>query len=171
MSIILIICLILIGLVLIVLELLVFPGTTFAGMLGLGAMGYSVYSAFSTYGGTVGWIVLVAVLFLSMITLVVIFRSRTWRKLQLETALDGKVNREAEKVRVGQKGVALSRLAPMGTVELDGEFYEAQSVLSFVDPHSRIRVVKVEGSKIWVEEDRKKTGGDSAEDAIGKVDG
>lgn len=153
MSITLIVCLILIGLVLIVLELLVFPGTSVAGILGLGAMAYSVYAAFASYGATAGWIVLASVLAACAITLVVVLRSKTWRKLQLDTSLEGKVNVEPERVKAGQRGIAVSRLAPMGTVELDGEFYEAQSLLSFIDQRTPVRVVKVEGSKIWVEED------------------
>ena len=91
------------------------------------------------------------VLAASIVLIIFLLRSKTWKKLQLDTSLDGKVNVEAEKLQVGQKGLAVSRLAPMGTIEVDGTFYEAQSVLDLIDQKTPVKVVKIEGSKIWVQ--------------------
>ena len=52
MSYTLIICLIIIGFILLTLEILVFPGTSVAGILGLGALVFSVYETFATHGNT-----------------------------------------------------------------------------------------------------------------------
>lgn len=151
MSYTLIICLIIIGFILLTLEILVFPGTSVAGILGLGALVFSVYETFATHGNTAGWIMLSCVLAASIVLIIFLLRSKTWKKLQLDTSLDGKVNVEAEKLQVGQKGLAVSRLAPMGTIEVDGTFYEAQSVLDLIDQKTPVQVVKIEGSKIWVQ--------------------
>ncbi|MCM1042252.1 MAG: serine protease [Bacteroides sp.] len=153
MSYFLIICLILVGFIFVTLELLVFPGTTLAGVAGLASLGYAIYGTFTHHGSRAGYITLAVVLALSVILLVIIFRSKTWRKLELNATLDGKVNVDASKLQVGMKGVASSRLAPMGTVEVEGDFYEASSQSSFIDPKTPVRVVKIEGGKVWVRED------------------
>lgn len=153
MSYFLIICLILIGFIFITLELLVFPGTTLAGVAGLASLGYAIYGVFTYHGTRAGYIALAVVLALSIVLLVVIFRSRTWRKLELDATVDGKVNDTSAKLKVGDKGVASSRLAPMGTIEVDGEFYEAASQTSFIDPKTPVKVVKIEGGKVWVKAD------------------
>ena len=137
MSYTLIICLIIIGFILLTLEILVFPGTSVAGILGLGALVFSVYETFATHGNTAGWIMLSCVLAASIVLIIFLLRSKTWK--------------EAEKLQVGQKGLAVSRLAPMGTIEVDGTFYEAQSVLDLIDQKTPVKVVKIEGSKIWVQ--------------------
>ena len=93
------------------------------------------------------------VLALSIVLLVLIFRSRTWRKLELDATVDGRVNESASQLQVGMKGVAVSRLAPMGTVEVDGELYEAASQASFINPKTPVTVVKIEGGKVWVKAD------------------
>ena len=147
----LLLCLILIGFVLLALEILVFPGTSVAGILGLAALVFSVYETFATHGSLAGWIMLVCVLVFLVVMLILILRGKTWKKFQLDTSLDGKVNVEAEKVKVGQEGVAISRLAPMGTVEIEGTFYEAQSVMDLIDQKTKVKVVKVEGNKLWVQ--------------------
>ena len=153
MSYFLIVCLILIGFIFVSLELLVFPGTTLAGVAGLASLGYAVYGAFVYHGTQAGYAVLVTVLVLSVILLVVIFRSRTWRKLELDATVDGRVNEASSKLQVGMKGVAISRLAPMGTIEVEGETYEAGSQTSFIDPKTPVRVVKIEGGKVWVKQE------------------
>lgn len=150
MTLLLIAGLILVGLILIALEILVFPGMV-AGALGLGALAYSVYFAFTSCGNTVGWIVLATVLLLSLLSLILIFQRKTWKKLELDTSLENKLNQEFTHVKAGQEGIAVSRLAPTGKIEIEGEFYEAQSLSSFIDQRKKIRVAKVEGAKIYVE--------------------
>ena len=150
MSYTLIICLILIGFILLALEILVFPQTSVAGILGLAALVFSVYETFATHGNMAGWIVLSCVIVASLVLIIFLLRSKTWRKFQLDASIDGKVNVDAEKLRVGQEGVAVSRLAPMGTIDVDGVFYEAQSVLDLIDQRTPVKVVRIEGSKIWV---------------------
>lgn len=154
MSYTLIISLILVGFLLLALEILVLPGTTVAGILGVGGIVFAIYSAFSHFGQTAGWIVLASTIAAAIVFLVVILRSKTWKKLQLDTSLESKVNTQASQVREGDCGVSISRLAPMGTAEIDGDYYEVQSLLSFVDAQKKVKVVKVEGSKIWVKEEK-----------------
>lgn len=152
MSLILIICIILIAFALLALEILVLPGTTVAGILGIGGLCFAVYSAFTSMGTLAGWIVLASVLVSSVLFLIIILRSKTWEKLKLNASIDAKVNTLESSVEEGEEGISISRLAPMGTIELKGEYYEAQSLLNFIEPQKKVRVIKVDGNKIWVEE-------------------
>lgn len=154
MSYFLIVCLILIGFIFITLELLVFPGTSLAGVAGLGALGYALYGTFTHHGAKAGYVILAIVLLLSVALLVFILRSRTWRKLELDTAVEGRVNEESSKLQVGMEGKTVSRLAPMGTVEIEGDFYEAGSLSAFIDPGIPVKVARIEGGKVWVKENK-----------------
>lgn len=146
--------LVLLGFTLLALELLLLPGTTVVGVLGLVSLVGADWLVFSFYGSTPGYLVLAALILLSVVFLVVVLRSRTWKKLQLDAAIDSRVNEAVGKLRVGQKAVTVSRMAPTGTIEIEGELYEAQSLSAFIDQRTPVRVSKVEGSKIWVESDR-----------------
>lgn len=54
------------------------------------------------------------------------------------------------KVKPGDFGKAISRLAPMGNVEVEGKIYEGQSIEGYIEPESEIEVVKVEQYKIII---------------------
>lgn len=158
MSYLLIVSLILIGFILITLELIVVPGIGLAGVAGLGSLGYALYGTFTYHGEKAGYITLAIVLVLSVVLLFFVMRRRTWRKLELDTAVDVRVNEESSRLQAGMKGVASSRLAPMGTIEVNGEFFEASSVSAFIDQHTPVEIIKVEGGKVWVKADLQEQG-------------
>lgn len=158
MSYFLIVCLILIGFVLITLEMIVVPGIGLAGVAGIGSLGYALYGTFTYHGEKSGYITLAIVLVLSVVLLIFIMRSRTWRKLALNTSVDARVNEESSRLQAGMKGIASSRLAPMGTIEVNGEFFEASSISAFIDQHTPVEIIKVEGGKVWVKADPQEQG-------------
>ena len=53
-------------------------------------------------------------------------------------------------VKIGDKGSAISRLSPMGKVEIGGEMYEAKSIDAYIDQRSEIEVVGFENFTIIV---------------------
>ena len=82
---------------------------------------------------------------------VLMMRTKTWRRLQLKTEIDGKMNDvDPEKVQVGMTGVAISRLAPMGTGQFGSEIVEVSSIQDFIEVDTEIEIVKIEGGKITV---------------------
>ena len=58
-----------------------------------------------------------------------------------------------QNIAPGDRGVASTDLHRSGRIKLDGAFLEAQSIGSFIDKGTRVRVVSVEGSTVLVEED------------------
>gem|GEM_PF-21848 len=142
---------IVIGLLFMVLEILVIPGAGFAGIVGFILIAIGIWQSYSVFGAMAGHMVLGGTFLLTVITLVLSLRGRTWRKFMLSTEIDGKVNMiDAEKIRVGDSGKTISRLAPMGKALINGEFYEVRTDGDFVEQHTDIVVDKIEYNKIYV---------------------
>jgi membrane-bound ClpP family serine protease len=151
MTIFIIIFLILIGISLILLEFLVLPGTIIAAVGGFLLLGSGIYLSYSSYGIIYGHISVVAVLISLIISFIIVLRSKTWKKIMLKTEITGVTNTyEKEKINVGDKGITISRLAPMGKVEVNGVVVEAKSINDFIDQNKEITVVKVEQDKLIV---------------------
>ncbi|MBN1984762.1 MAG: NfeD family protein [Prolixibacteraceae bacterium] len=152
MTIFAIILLILLGLLLLLIEFAVIPGVTVAGIGGFLLLGASVYIAFSEYGTGAGFITLTVVLIAAPAMIYYFFKSKSGKKMILESNIVGKVETvNAEKIKVGDIGKSIGRLAPSGKVKVNGEVVEAQSTGSFVDHNTEIKVLKILTNKIIVE--------------------
>lgn len=147
-----IILLIFLGLLLLLIEFAVIPGVTIAGIGGFALLGLSVYIAFAEYGTGIGFLTLTFVLVASPLLIVYFFKSKSGKKMVLESLIDGKVETiNNEKVHTGDTGKTIGRLAPSGKVKINGEVMEAQSVSGYVDHNTEIRVVKILTNKVIVE--------------------
>lgn len=148
----LIIALILIGMFLLVVEILILPGITVAAIGALAACGYAVYRGFVDYGNAGGLIALAAVLVLSVAVGMICLRARTWRRFTLKENIDGTSQEvpDESKVKVGDTGTAVSRLAPMGKVIINGQTYEAKSIDSYIDQQKEVVVTGVENFNLIV---------------------
>ncbi len=146
-----IVLLVLVGLVLLLLEVLVIPGTTVAGIIGFLLLGGGIWMAFDSFGTNGGLIAIAATLVALGPVFFLAFRSRTWNKLMLKENIESKVDSfEGFVPSVGDKGIALSRLAPMGKVIINDREYEARAQNSYIDEKSTVEVINVESNKIIV---------------------
>jgi membrane-bound ClpP family serine protease len=153
MSLGLVIFLILLGLFLLVIEVLLIPGITIAGIGGALCMISGIIIAFVSLGTITGVIVLLTTVILTVITIVLMLKADTWKRLMLTKTIDGKVdliNKEEGKVKPGDTGITVTRLAPGGKVLVNGEYYEAKSIDMLIDPRSGIEVVKIDDNKLIV---------------------
>lgn len=145
--------LILIGLLFIVLEILVIPGQGLFGVLGLIIMGVGIWQTYESYGTVVGHIVLASSFTASVVSLVLSLRSKTWKRMMLNTKVEGKVNLvDAQKIKVGDVGKSVSRLVPAGKALFDNEFYEVHTHGDFIDPQKEIEVISIDHNKIIVKQ-------------------
>ncbi len=152
MSLLAIILLILLGLVLLLIEFAVIPGITIAGIGGFLMLIGSVYIAFTEYGTVAGLITLSVVLIAAPLMIYYFFKSKQGKKMILESSINGKVETvNNEKLKVGDTGKSIGRLAPSGKVRVNGEVLEAQSTGSFIDHNTEIKIVKILTNKIIVE--------------------
>ena len=147
-----IVLLILLGLVLLLIEFAVIPGVTIAGIGGFLLLGASVYIAFIEYGTGAGFLTLLIVLIAAPIMVYYFFKSRSGKKMILNSKIEGKVNTvDEEKIKVGDIGKTIGRLAPMGKVKVNGETVEAQSTGAYIDQNIEIKVSKIHLNNIIVE--------------------
>lgn len=148
----LIIAMIIFGLVLMFAEILLIPGVGVAGVLGIISMGGSCYYAFREFDNTAGFIVLGVNVVLWTILLIWVLRSKTWKKMALETNITSKVNIPQVSVAVGDKGVAATRLAPMGNVRFANHSLEVTAMDGMISSGSEVEVVLIDDKKIYVRE-------------------
>ncbi|MBQ6155438.1 MAG: NfeD family protein [Bacteroidales bacterium] len=145
------ILLILLGIVLMILDFLVIPGGVVA-ILGVLCMIGGVVTSFVQFGTTVGILTLVLTAVVTLGSFWLMMRTKTWRKLQLKTQIDSKMNEiDESKLAEGMEGVAVSRLAPTGTGLFGDTEAEVVSMQGFIDQNTPIVIRKIEGSKIIVE--------------------
>lgn len=145
----LIISLIIIGLLLLFAEILLIPGVGIAGILGLVSLGGSCFYAFNQMGGTVGAIVTAVNVALVVGLSIYVLRAKTWKRLSLDTNIDSKAVADTG-LAVGDRGVTVSRLAPMGSARFDTELVEVKALEGFVDPEVEVEIVLMEDGKIYV---------------------
>lgn len=133
-------------------EIVLLPGISIGGILALVCYGSSIYMAFRDYGPLTGILVTLTILVLSVVATIISLRVKTWQRFSLKQRIESSSMRtpEEDHVRVGDLGVTLSRLSPMGKVEIGGRIYEAKSVDRYVDPRTDIEVVGFENFNVIV---------------------
>ena len=80
-----------------------------------------------------------------------VLRTKTWKRLSLDTRLEGTVEGIGDSVKAGDCGETLGRLAPMGNVKLGDMVVEAESRSGYIDAHRPVEVVKVLRNKVIVQ--------------------
>ena len=148
-----IVVLILIGLLFIILEILVIPGVAIFGILGVIIILIGVWQSYITSGTTAGHIVLASSILLSIVTLVLSLRSKTWKRMMLNSKIEGKTNViDENKIKAGDTGKTTSRLSPAGKAMINGDYYEVHTQSEFVDPGTEIEIIKIDFNKIYVKQ-------------------
>ncbi|MDD2293520.1 MAG: NfeD family protein [Bacteroidales bacterium] len=148
----LIITLIVLGIILIIAEILIIPGFAITGILGVISLGASCYFGFNYYGQTGGIIVLIVDILLITCFIFFALRSKTWKKISLNTNIDSKVDSQPEEkgIEAKSEGVTVTRLNPMGRARFGDKETEVRSLDGIIDPKTEIVVAYIENEKIFV---------------------
>lgn len=152
MDILIIVSLIVAGLLLFAIEVFLIPGISLAGLASAGCILYANYYAFDTLGTLPGIITLV-VSALGIIAVTVWFmRSKTVDKLSLKKTIDYRPEPlKGLDLKVGDEGVAITRLALIGNAEFNGRIIEVRSADGFIDEKCRIRVERILDGVVMVQ--------------------
>lgn len=115
-----IVLLIVLGLLFLVAELVLLPGVSIGAILALVCYGSSIYLAFRDYGTVAGVVVILAILLLSLVATIISLRAKTWQRFSLKQRVDSSSmpSTPDQELQVGDRGMTLSRLSPMGTIEV-----------------------------------------------------
>lgn len=151
MSVFYITVLILFGVLFLVAELVFLPGVSVGAVLSLVCDGSAIYLAFRNYDPWVGIVVILVIAVLSLAATVLSLRAKTWQRFSLRQEIrSSSMPRPEEELRTGDRGTTLSRLSPMGQVEIGGHIYEAKSLGAYVDPRREVEVVGFENFSVIV---------------------
>lgn len=146
-----IILLVLLGLLFLVAEIVFLPGISIGGLLAMVCYGSAIYLAFGDFGTAGGLLVVAVVLVISIVATVVSLRAKTWQRFSLRQQIrSSSMPSPREELHEGDRGVTLSRLSPMGKVEIGGRVYEAKSTGSYIDPRRGVEVVGFENFSVIV---------------------
>ncbi len=142
--------LILVAIALILLEIFLLPGITVAGIGGgLFAMGGVIYAY--TVSPTIGHITLVSSIVVFSAAFAWLLRSKSFNKVALHTDVDSKLTSSRELgIEVGDEGITLSRLAPIGKARIKDITVEAKSIGEFIDEETPVVVMRVDGYNVLV---------------------
>lgn len=91
--------------------------------------------------------------FVAIIMVKMGFKSKLLNKIILSNRLEGKkgyLSNEAKEDMTGKEGVSLTELRPSGFATIEGEKYDVLTEGGFIPKDTQIKVVRVEGAKIFV---------------------
>ena len=143
--------LLLTGIVLMFVEMLLIPGVGIAGILSFASFGAACWYAFTFIGRTSGIITTIIASVILVILAIIILRGKTWKRFELKTEVDSRVNAENERVKVGDTGIAQTRLAPMGTGKFGDVYCEVKSATNaMIDAGTPVEVVETADNKVIV---------------------
>jgi membrane-bound ClpP family serine protease len=150
MSITVVLLLLILAIGLVLIEIFLIPGVGIPGIAGAVLMLVSLYLAYDI-NTTYGHYTLGATALTSAGLIALAFRAKTWDKMSLKTGIEARIQSHHKGLTIGQKGVALSRLNPIGKGRFGDSTMEVASKGDFIDAESPIEIVNIEGNKIIVQ--------------------
>ncbi len=142
--------LLLLGVLMLVVEIFLLPGISIAGIIGGVFLVVGIVKAFF-FSVEAGILVTIISLLLIALAIYLFMKSKTLNKLSLHDAIDSKVEPLKNiDIKVGDRAVTLSRLAPMGKISIGNKVIEAKSVKDFIDDGVEVEVVSVENTTVEV---------------------
>ena len=150
MDIVLVITFVVLGIAFFILEIFFLPGVSIGGIVATLFTGAGIWYAFAKIGTIAGWIVVAVSVVILLLAIVYFIKGKPLDKMALEKELESDNLYDMTKVTIGDKGVTLSRLAPMGKVLVNGEEYEAKFREGFLDRGVEVEVVDIEGNILVV---------------------
>lgn len=147
-----VILLILFGLGFIIAEIIFVPGTTLLGLFGLIFTIIGIIISYLSFGVGIGTIVLIISVVFGVGVLIYALKAGVWEKFALKGSIDGKVNEgEKEDLQVGEEGMTISSLRPMGKGEFKEKIYEVTTLGNYLTADTKIRIASIKNNKIIVE--------------------
>jgi len=141
-----------VGLVLLLIEFFLVPGVTVLGIMGLLAMFVGIGLSYTYFDTLTGHFVLAGSVLFSLFWFVQSFRVGFWDRFALKKQITAQVNEDESPITVGMIGKTLSALRPFGKVRFEnGQIREVFSD-TYLEPHTTIVVIQIDGKKIIVKQ-------------------
>ncbi|MCS6916597.1 MAG: hypothetical protein RMK52_04080 [Chitinophagales bacterium] len=146
-----ILLILLFGWLLVMLEVFLIPGITLLAVLGALTMVAGVVLAYTHFGVVWGTVALLGTAVFTLLSIVYGFRSGLLGWLTLKSKVEGRMNVIDEtRIRVGDRGQALSKIAPAGKGLFGNDTYEVHSLGEWIDEGAELEVIRIALGKIYV---------------------
>lgn len=151
----LVILILFIGWILVFLEVFFIPGITVFAAVGTITMIAGVVFAYSNFGVMAGTLTLVGTAIFTFLSIVIGYKTGVFSGFTLKDTVKGKMNEiDESKIKVGDSGVALSKISFIGKGLFDEATYEVQSNGEYIDEGEPIEVIKISMNKIFIKQKR-----------------
>jgi membrane-bound ClpP family serine protease len=139
------------AIVLFLLEIFLLPGITIAGIGGgLFAIGGIIYAY--SIGTVTGHITLISSIVIFIGFFFWLLRAKSFQRIALKTNVDSTLTSTRDMgLQTGDKGIALSRLAPIGKARFGNTTVEAKTQGDFIDEQTPVVIVRIEGYNVVVD--------------------
>ena len=143
---------ILLGIIFLLAEIFLLPGITISGIAGFIFLVGGIAYAYMYMGTMAGNLTLLISVFLILGSFLYFIKSKSLRRISLNTNIDSKVDTsDLKKINVGDVGITQSRLNPIGKVFINNLTVEAKSIDGqMIDEDTEVVVNKVDWSNIIV---------------------
>ena len=146
-----VILILLVGWFLVFLEVFFIPGTTVFALIGSLTMAAGVAISFSQFGMVGGLLTMFGSAIFTFLSIVFGFKSGLLKGLTLRTQNKGKANEIDEtKIKIGDSGIAASKIAPIGKALFNDVAYEVQTLGEWIVEGTPVEVSKIYLNKIFV---------------------
>ena len=129
-------------------------GVFVVGVLGVLFMVGGVVLSYTYFGNEVGMSILVTSILLTIVTLYYALSQDTWRFMSLDRRSDEDNTPSPlveESLLLGQEGITMSALRPIGTAQFGNDFFEVRTFGKYLDTNSIVFIAKIDRRKIYVE--------------------
>ena len=143
---------VLLGIIFLLAEIFLLPGITISGIAGFIFLVGGIAYAYMYIGTMAGNLTLIISALLIMGSFIYFIKSKSLRRISLNTNIDSKVdNSDLKKINIGDEGITQSRLNPIGKVFINDLTVEAKSIDGqMIDEDTVVVVNKVDWSNIIV---------------------
>ena len=144
--------LIVLGTVLLVAEIALIPGFGVSGIAGIGAMIGSAVYAFIRLGEIAGWVTIAIVIVVAIALILWAVYGKSLDNIALKENITSTVaDAGTSSIKVGDKGVSVTRLALIGEAKFGENIIEVTSADGFIDEKRDIVVTRIASGVIYVE--------------------
>lgn len=139
------------GIIFFLIEVFLIPGSSIAGICSAICLLFANYYAFTELGTNAGLITLAITTVGGVAALVWFMKSKTVDKLSLHQEIDYNMNKLAGvDIKVGDQGIATTRLALIGNAQFNGHEVEVRSMDGFIDEKEAVVIERIADYTVFV---------------------
>ncbi len=153
LDIIIILVLALVGIGLLILEIFFIPGIGIAGIGGIAMLAGAVWFAYEQIGTITGNVTLITSLIVLILSIYWFIKGKMINNLSLHKDIDSTApNNIKSDIKIGQEGITISQIKPMGQILIDGNVIEAKSENGFIEVNKKVEVEKIYSTYVIISE-------------------